>query len=80
MEMIPVYAPQSESEASVISSLMEAYQIEHFIRGGAFSTMYPGALSTSLNAQMLMVHPDQVELAKQLLKEFLEQTDSSAEQ
>ena len=69
--MIPVYAPRTESEAAVIESLMQAYGISYIMRGGAFSTMYPGPLANSLNAQMLMVNEDQVELARELLRDFL---------
>ncbi len=70
--MIEIYKPKTESEAAVITSLMEAYGINHFMRGGAFSKMYPGPVSNSLNAQALMVQEDQAELARQLLREFLE--------
>lgn len=70
MEMIAIYAPQTESEAAVITSLMDAYEIRHFIRGGQFSTMYPGAIPTSLNAQMLVVDAEQADLARQLLDTF----------
>lgn len=72
--MIPIYAPKSESEAAVIVSLMEAYGIRYVMRGGAFSKMYPGPLSNSLNAQMLMVAEEHETLSKELLKEFLEET------
>lgn len=70
--MIEIYAPKTESEAAVIVSLMQAYGIDFLMRGGAFSAMYPGPVSNSLNAQMLMVREDQAELARQLLREFLE--------
>lgn len=69
--MIAIYAPKTESEAAVIVSLMQAYGIKHFMRGGAFSGMYPGPVANSLNAQMLMVQEDQAELARQLLGDFL---------
>jgi len=69
--MIPIYAPKSESEAAVIASLMSAYGISFFMRGGAFSSMYPGPLTNSLNAQMLMVDPGQAELARDLIRSFL---------
>ena len=70
--MIEIYAPKTESEAAVIVSLMEAYDIKFFMRGGAFSSMYPGPVANSLNAQMLMVEEGQAELAKQLLQEFFD--------
>jgi len=71
MDMIPVYTMKSEPEAAVIASLMAAYNIHFFISGRGFSSMYPGAVSNSLNEQILMVRADQVELAKTLLEPFL---------
>ena len=70
MDMVPVYSPQSESEAAVVTALMRAYDIRFHMRGGAFSSMYPGTVSTSLNEQVLMVATEQVELARQLLESF----------
>lgn len=69
--MVPVYAPKSESEAAVIASLMLAYGVSFFMRGGAFSSMYPGPVVNSLNEQMLMVDDGQVELARELIRSFV---------
>src|SRR5690554_2933249 len=70
LAMIPIYAPKSESEAAVIVSLMQAYGVRFLMRGGAFSSMYPGPITNSLNAQMLMVDEADVDLAHQLLEPF----------
>lgn len=70
--MIPIYCPKSESEAAVIASLMHAYGVSFLMRGGAFSSMYPGPVANSLNAQTLMVQENQAELAMQLLQPFIE--------
>jgi hypothetical protein len=70
--MIPIYSPKSESEAAVIASLMQAYGVDFFMQGGAFSTMYPGPILNSLNAQTLMVHEDDVALATQLIQPFID--------
>lgn len=71
--MLAIYTPKSESEAAVIASLLRAYDVEFIYQGGAFSSMYPGTLVNSLNEQTLMVRDDQVELAKQLLHEFIKE-------
>lgn len=71
--MLAIYTPKSESEAAVIASLLRAYRVEFVFQGGAFSTMYPGPLVNSLNEQALMVRDDQVELARQLLREFIDE-------
>ena len=69
--MVPIYTPKSESEALVITSLMQAYGVVFFMRGGAFRSMYPGPVSNSLNEQTLMVDDDQAELARELIQSFL---------
>ncbi len=68
--MIPIYSPKSESEAAVIVALMQAYEIPYVMRGGAFSSMYPGPVRNSLNAQALMVEESDAELARQLIAPF----------
>ena len=69
--MIPIYSPKSESEAAVIVSLMKAYGISFLMQGGAFSAMYPGPITNSLNAQTLLVDADDAELATQLIQPFI---------
>ncbi|WP_017522675.1 hypothetical protein [Pusillimonas noertemannii] len=78
MDMTPVYTPRSESEAAVITSMMQAYGIDFVMQGGAFSSMYPGPVSNSLNAQVLLVRADQVETARQLLATFMEDAGQTA--
>lgn len=73
--MVPIYTPKSESEASVISALLQAYGVVFHMQGAGFSTMYPGPVSNSLNAQVLMVRKDQVDLARQLLQDFIDEAD-----
>lgn len=70
--MIPIYSPKSESEAATIVSLMDAYSIPFLMRGGAFSTMYPGPVPNSLNAQTLLVDAEHADLARQLLQPFID--------
>ncbi|MCC2596798.1 hypothetical protein LKR43_10645 [Pusillimonas sp. MFBS29] len=70
--MIPIYSPKSESEAAVIVSLMQAYEIPFLMQGGAFSSMYPGPVSNSLNEQILLVDEAYADMARQLLEPFLQ--------
>ncbi|PLC52885.1 hypothetical protein CR155_15885 [Pollutimonas nitritireducens] len=70
--MVPIYSPRSESEAAVIISMMEAYGITFLMQGAAFSSIYPGPVSNSLNAQTLMVDKDYVQLATQLIQPFID--------
>lgn len=71
--MIPIYSPKSESEAAVIVSLMQAYEVPFLMQGGAFSTMYPGPVANSLNEQILLVEEGYAEMARQLLQPFMDE-------
>lgn len=70
--MIPIYSPNSESEAAVIVSLMQAYKIPFLMQGGAFSSMYPGPVSNSLNEQILLVDEAYADVARKLLEPFMQ--------
>lgn len=72
MTMVPIYRPRSNSEALVIASLLDAHRVKHLMQGGAFSSVVPGPITTSLNAQMLLVDPAQQAFAIQLLADFLD--------
>ena len=54
----------------MIVSLMQAYDVPFLMRGGAFSSMYPGPISNSLNAQTLLVDKEHADMARQLLQPF----------
>lgn len=74
--MVPVYSPISESEAAVISSMLEAHEIPFYIRGGGFSKLYPGMQIKDYNTQTFMVPPNHQDFARELLSDFI-QPDSS---
>jgi len=69
--MVPLYSPQTESEAAVISSLLEAHKIPFFIRGGGFGKLVPGPQIDSLNTQTFMVSEADLAVARELLADFL---------
>lgn len=77
MEMTPIYTPQSQSEASVIAALLDAHAIRYIMQGGAFGSMYPGPLSNSLNASVLLVAHEDVEFARQLIEPFTQGADKA---
>ena len=70
--MVPLYKPKSDAEARIIAAMLDAYGVDYLMQGEAFSTMYPGPLATSLNAQVLLVHDHHVTLARELLVDFLD--------
>lgn len=69
--MVPVYSPITESEAAVISTMLEAHEIPFFIRGGGFSKLYPGMQIKDYNIQTFMVPPESYEFVRELLAEFI---------
>ncbi len=71
--MTPVYTLKSSAEAAILAALMSGYGIRHHIQGSAFGSLYPTSLTNDLNAQILLVDDDQVELATALLQPFLDE-------
>lgn len=69
--MVPVYTPITESEAAVISAMLEAYEVPFFIRGGGFSKLYPGMQIKDYNTQTFMVPAEHYEFSRELLSEFI---------
>jgi hypothetical protein len=72
MLMVPIYTPQTESEVAVISSMLEAYEIPYFIRGAAFSKLYPGLQIKDYNTQTVMVPAEFSDSARELLHDFIQ--------
>lgn len=69
--MIPIYTPQTESEVAVISSMLQAYEIPYFIRGGAFSKLYPGLQIKDYNTPTVMVPAEFADATRELLQDFI---------
>lgn len=69
--MRPVYSPITESEAAVISTMLEAHEIPFFIRGGGFSKLYPGMQIKDYNTQTFMVPGEHYDFTRELLAEFI---------
>ena len=69
--MVPVYSPITESEAVVISAMLEAHEIPFFIRGGGFSKLYPGMQIKDYNTQTFMVPVELYKDTRELLSEFI---------
>lgn len=69
--MVPLYTPVTESEVAVISSLLEAYGIPFFIRGGGFGKLYPGMQINHYNTQTFLVPESQLDIARVLIADFM---------
>ncbi|MEO8309002.1 MAG: hypothetical protein ABI616_13285 [Pseudomonadota bacterium] len=67
MAFVALTTPASDSERLTTVSLLEAYGISCFIRGGAFSALYPGAQLGSRNALTILVPEEQLRQAQLIL-------------
>ena len=71
MDFISVATPQSESELSVMVSILEANGILHFVHNRGFGGLYPGMQVPLINGQRVMVRTDCAGDASDLLAFFL---------
>jgi hypothetical protein len=55
MSLVPIAAPQTESELAVILCLLEADGIPAFVHNGAFGSLHPGPQIPLYNARRVMV-------------------------
>ena len=55
MGLVSVAEPQSESELSVMLSLLEAHAIPAFVQGGGIGGLLPGPQINSYNTRRIMV-------------------------
>ena len=77
--MIELYSPGSETELALIKSILDAEHIHYFVKNDHFGSLEVGPLPIRLfNAKMILVREDQFGIAKELLKDFLEKTESKA--
>lgn len=77
--MVPVYSPITESETATIASMLEAYEIPFYIRGVAFSRLYPGMQIKDHNTPTFMVLPKDYEATRDLLSVFIKPEVTSKE-
>ncbi|WP_341676193.1 DUF2007 domain-containing protein [Niveibacterium sp. SC-1] len=71
MTFVPVAVPQTESQLSVMVSLLEAHGIRHFVLNRGFGGLYPGMQIPLYNDQRVMVHEAQAADALELLESLL---------
>lgn len=76
MKFVPVAIPQSESELSVMVSMLNAYDIQHFVLNRDFGRLYPGMKLHIFNERRIMVAQDCAEDARNLLAPFDQPPDN----
>jgi hypothetical protein len=77
MAFVALTTPASDSERLTTVALLEAYGITCFVRGGAFSALYPGAQIGSRNALTILVPEEQLIKAQQVLAATPQDEDSA---
>jgi hypothetical protein len=67
MAFVPLTTPASEFERLTTVALLEAHGITCFVRGSAFSALYPGAQLGSRSALTILVPKEQLHQAQLVL-------------
>ena len=72
--MIRLYSPENESELALIKSLFELEHINYYVLNDHFGTMKVGPKIDLLNAKTIYVSEEDLDFAKNILLDFLENT------
>ena len=66
MEFLSIAVPRSESELSVMESMLVAHDIPHYVHNRGFGGLYPGMQMPLYNIQRVMIPLAYVEEAMSL--------------
>lgn len=72
MEFFPLAVPRSESELSLMESLLIAYDIPFYVHNRGFGGLYPGMQISLYNVQRVMVPVAYADVAMELFAAFRE--------
>jgi hypothetical protein len=75
--MIRLYSPLNETELSILRSILNGEGIKYHVLNDHFGTLKTGPKIDLINAKTIFVFKSDFELAKEILNNFLENTDSS---
>lgn len=77
MTLVAIANLDSESQAVVVTSLLDAHDIPHFIQGSGFGGLFPGPQIGSYNTRRLLVPHSCVDRARELLADLAQETPES---
>ena len=77
--MIKLYSPKNEAEMALIKSLLGGEGIKYFIHNEHFGSLNVGPRIPLFNARTIMVHKEDIERAKELLSDFLKNTQQETQ-
>lgn len=72
--MINLYSPNNEMELIMIKSLLDAEEINYFVKNENFGSMEAGPQIALFNKRIIMVQDDQLERASELINDYLNKT------
>jgi len=70
--MIKIYSPNNELELSMIRGVLDTEDIHYFIHNDNFGSMQLGPQIDLINKKTIMVAPEDVGRAKEIISNFLE--------
>jgi hypothetical protein len=76
--MIELYSPSNDAELAILKSILDAEEIDYFVRNERFGSMFVGPLIDLYNKKTIFVQDDQHDRAKELLDDFLVDTEEDA--
>jgi hypothetical protein len=72
--MKKLYSPKNQIELAMLQSIFESADITFFIENNAFGSLHIGPNIALFNAKTIFVEDEDEQEAKELLKEYLENT------
>ncbi|MBI4699445.1 MAG: DUF2007 domain-containing protein [Nitrospirae bacterium] len=70
-----LYTPRNASELALIESILEAEKIDYFVKNDNFGSLYIGPQIDLYNQKTIMVQDDQYDRAKDVMSDYLQQTE-----
>ena len=74
--MRKLYSPKNESELAVLKSILDGEDIHYFVHNDHFGTLRTGPPIYLFNAKTIMVAETHFELAKEILSDYLKNTQT----
>jgi len=75
VDMIKLFSPRHSEELSLIKSILDSEGITYFVHNDYFGSLIIGPNIDLYNRKMILVQKDQYDRAKELLIDYLEETE-----
>lgn len=71
MALVTILQPQTEAELAIALAVLEANEIESFVHGQYFGSLFPGLQIDSYNTRSILVPEERAEEAREALAETI---------